>query len=115
MFRTNISTLSDSDLYEHTVVRLESIGHIVKTKEAIKLLKLMETRPILDADLAEAAKKCITELKAKLMPQTSSDYWYDNFVGRSGEVQPQDLNEIASLVEERRTQIQFLNAVLSRL
>jgi len=103
VFRTNISILSDADLYEHTIIRLESIG------------QLMETRPILDADLAEATKKCLMELKAKLMPQTSSDYWYDNFVGRNGEVQPQDLNEIASLVEERRTQIQFLNAVLSRL
>lgn len=115
MFRTNISTMSDSDLYEHTVIRLESITRMPKAKEAIRLLKIMESRPILDADLANATRECLTELKSKLAPQTSSDYWYDNFVGHNGEVQPRDLNNIAGLVEERRAQIQFINAVLARL
>jgi len=115
MFRTNISTLSDADLYEHTAIRLESIEHITQSREAIKLLKLMENRPILDADLAEVARKCLTELKTKLTPQTSSDYWFNNFVGRNGDIESKDLNSISDLVEERRTQIQFINAVLDRL
>lgn len=115
MFRSNISTMSDSDLYGHTVVRLESITKMPKAKEAIRLLKLMEHRPILDADLAIAGKKCLNSLKAALAPETSSDYWYDSLVGNNGDLQPRDLNNIANLVEERRAQIQFINAVLSRL
>lgn len=113
MMRANLSTISDADLYDYCLISLESVSNIAR--DSIRLIKIMRNRPILDADLAASAYKALTKLRLTLLPQTSSDYWYENFANLNGTVEAGELSDIASLVEERRTQIQFIDAILSRL
>lgn len=111
----NAKVMSDADIYEYTSIHLTSIDKLKPAHEAIKILKMMVSRPILDTDLANSAKVTLSTLRSKLLPQTSADFWYDNFVDANGEISGEDRFSIASLVEDRRTQISFIEASLERI
>lgn len=115
MFSTNLIAMPSTDLYEYTAIHLASLDKLKQAHEAIKILKMMASRPVLDMDLANSAQVVLTTLHTKLSPQTSSDFWYDNFVDSNGDISPEDTISIAALIDERRTQVNFIEATLNRI
>lgn len=115
MFSTKLTTMSSADLYEYTAVNLASLDKLKQAHEAIKILKMMASRPIIDTDLANLAQVTLSTLRSTLASQTSADFWYDNFADANGEIAPEDMISISEIIEERRMQVSFIEATLDRL
>ena len=115
MFSRDLNILNDTDIYSHTLAILTSLSQNPKAQPAIRSLKMLSNRPVHDLDLIEAARDQLTLLRSYLVSQASPDYWYDNFVGINGEIDPSDMDSIQDLVEERHQQLHYIDICLSRM
>lgn len=115
MLTTNLTSLSDADVYVHTLAILTSLSRNPKAQQSIRMLKMLSTRPIQDLDLIEASRTSLAGLRQYLVQQASPDYWYDNFMGINGEIDPNDMNSINDILEERQRQIRYVDVALARL
>lgn len=115
MFSRDLNILNDTDIYAQTLAIITPLSQNPKATPTMRLLKMLSNRPVHDLDLIEAAREQLTLLRSYLVSQSSPDYWYDNFVGLNGEVDPSDMESIQDLVEERHQQLHYIDICLSRM
>lgn len=104
-----------TDVYAIAAAALATAPMVVGVEQAVTVLHTLTARRQPDAAYLAAARIVLSTARTALVMQTAPDFWVDTFLSPDGELRADQMDQIADLVAERRSQVQHLDAALGNL